>query len=91
MGGMGVGPMRSNYGRGPINGGYRAPGPYQRMDGRGRAPSMGGGMGRPMMGMEGGVATMGPKEAVQGRSLRSYEDLDAAGDKEGKATGELDY
>ena len=52
---------------------------------------MGGGMGRPMMGMEGGVATMGPKEAVQGRSLRSYEDLDAAGDKEGKATGELDY
>jgi hypothetical protein len=27
---------------------------------------------------EGGAATVGPREAVQGRSLKSYEDLDAA-------------
>lgn len=38
--------------------------------------------------MEGGAATMGPNEAVQGRSLRSYEDLDA--DK-GEGTTELNY
>lgn len=38
--------------------------------------------------MEGGAATMGPSEAVVGRSLRSYEDLDA--DK-GEGTGELNY
>lgn len=44
--------------------------------------------GRPMGMMEGGTATMGPNEAVVGRSLRSYEDLDA--DKE-QSTGELNY
>ena len=33
---------------------------------------------------------MGPTEAVQGRSLKSYEDLDAAVEK-GGGTGELDY
>jgi len=37
---------------------------------------------------EGGAMAMGPREAVQGRSLKSYEDLDAAGVG---ATGELDY
>jgi hypothetical protein len=37
---------------------------------------------------EGGAMAMGPREAVQGRSLKSYEDLDAAG---AGATGELDY
>lgn len=80
----GVGPMRNN-GRGiGMNGGYRMPGPYQR-NGRGRLPSMSGG--RPGT-MEGGAATMGPSEAVMGRSLRSYEDLDA--DK-GEGTGELNY
>lgn len=31
---------------------------------------------------------MGPREAVQGRSLKSYEDLDAAG---GAESGALDY
>ena len=35
-----------------------------------------------------GAAAMGPREAVQGRSLKSYEDLDAAG---GSGTGDLDY
>ncbi|KAF2756654.1 hypothetical protein EJ05DRAFT_467054 [Pseudovirgaria hyperparasitica] len=37
---------------------------------------------------EGGVATVGPREAVQGRSLKSYEDLDAVG---GNTNGALDY
>ncbi|KAK0847792.1 hypothetical protein LTR03_006150 [Friedmanniomyces endolithicus] len=82
------------------NGGARVMGaPYQRNDPRGQRgmPMMPGA--RPMgmpgmpgfgMGMEGGALAMGPKEAVQGRQLRSYEDLDAdAGN--GKATGELDY
>lgn len=36
----------------------------------------------------GGVQAMGPKEAVQGRSLKSYEDLDAVG---GAGSGELNY
>ncbi|CAK3997653.1 related to arsenite-resistance 2 [Lecanosticta acicola] len=82
----GVGPMRSNGRNFAMNGGYRMPGPYART-GRGRMPSMSGG--RPGMGaFEGGIATMGPTEAVAGRSLRSYEDLDA--DK-GEGTGELNY
>lgn len=42
------------------------------------------------MSLEGGAGAMGPQEAVQGRSLRSYEDLDAAGG--GSVKGEdLDY
>ena len=36
----------------------------------------------------GGTQAMGPREAVQGRSLKSYEDLDAVG---GSGSGELDY
>lgn len=95
MAGMqgGIGPMR-NMGRNNMNG--RMPGPYARNDGRGRGGGgrgpmpgmMGPGGFGPMMG-EGGTGAMGPQEAVQGRSLRSYEDLDAAaGDK---GTGELDY
>jgi hypothetical protein len=35
-----------------------------------------------------GGQTVGPREAVQGRSLKSYEDLDAVG---GAAGGELNY
>ena len=35
-----------------------------------------------------GAQTVGPREAVQGRSLKSYEDLDAVG---GAAGGELNY
>ncbi|KAK2735263.1 hypothetical protein FQN57_001207 [Myotisia sp. PD_48] len=35
-----------------------------------------------------GVQAMGPKEAVQGRSLKSYEDLDAM---DGQGNGELNY
>lgn len=56
----------------------------------------GGGRGGMMMGMGagarwdsgGGQQAMGPKEAVQGRSLKSYEDLDAVG---GSGGGELNY
>ncbi|PGH14648.1 hypothetical protein AJ80_05828 [Polytolypa hystricis UAMH7299] len=36
----------------------------------------------------GGAQAMGPKEAVQGRSLKSYEDLDAV---DGSGSGELNY
>lgn len=36
----------------------------------------------------GGNAAVGPREAVQGRSLKSYEDLDAVG---GAGGGELNY
>ncbi|KAK4981876.1 hypothetical protein LTR66_009637 [Elasticomyces elasticus] len=52
-------------------------------------------MGRPMGGgaglnrfSEGGAATVGPREAVQGRSIKSYEDLDAVGNE---GNGELNY
>ena len=93
---QGVGPVR-NHGRG-MNGANRMPGPYVRNDGRGRPPSFSGPRSAgvpPFMGLnmggvapEGGAGAMGPAEAVQGRSLKSYEDLDAAGDK---GTGELDY
>ncbi|TKA45995.1 hypothetical protein B0A49_13360 [Cryomyces minteri] len=38
--------------------------------------------------VEGGAATLGPREAVQGRSIKSYEDLDAVG---GDGNGELNY
>lgn len=78
----GAGPMRQHGGRGMMNGG-RMGGPYARNDGRGRM------MGRPGMGGEGGAGAMGPQEAVAGRSLRSYEDLDGA-KTEDKGV-ELDY
>lgn len=40
------------------------------------------------MGAGGGSGSMAPREAVQGRSLKSYEDLDAVG---GDGSGELNY
>lgn len=40
------------------------------------------------MGAGGGPQAMPPREAVQGRSLKSYEDLDAVG---GDGSGELNY
>lgn len=92
----GVGPMRS-MGRSSfsMNGGSgRMPGPYARNDGRGgpRGPPMMGGLGRGPAGggsnLEGGASNMGPKQAVVGRQLRSYEDLDA---DNGAGTGELNY
>lgn len=96
-----AGPMRNNrmFGGNGMTGGYgRMPGPYDRngRGGMGRTPSFGDG-GRGRMGsmggrgsmLEGGIATVGPREAVQGRSLKSYEDLDAAGGGDG--TAELNY
>ncbi|KAK5694253.1 hypothetical protein LTR97_009875 [Elasticomyces elasticus] len=100
---VGFGPLRTMGGRNNftgMNGGFgngvMRGGPYQRSDARGQRglPMMNGGgrgMGMPgMPGMEGGAGAMGPKEAVQGRSLRSYEDLDADSGN-GKVTSELDY
>ncbi|KAI4101299.1 MAG: hypothetical protein LQ339_005097 [Xanthoria mediterranea] len=47
---------------------------------------MGGGAGK--WGDGAGAQTVGPREAVQGRQLKSYEDLDAVG---GGGSGELNY
>ena len=92
----GGGPMR----RQPRFNQNRTGGPYDRQprDSRnnrwttsGRLTPPRGGSGRGGGGNrfgEGGAATVGPREAVQGRSLKSYEDLDAA---DGNANGELDY
>jgi uncharacterized C2H2 Zn-finger protein len=84
-GAMGAGGrFNPNYRSGPYD---RRPNP--RYEGGGSRPRPGagtpGGGGRWGDGMAGGA--MGPKEAVQGRSLKSYEDLDAAGN----AGGELNY
>jgi len=68
---------------GRYQGGYRMAGPYARPDGRSRQPSFGSGRA-----MDGGL--VGPPQATAGRSLRSYEDLDAAVGKEEKPA-ELDY
>lgn len=92
----GAGPRRTNN-RYNNN---RAPGPYDRQNKDSRnarwnssgrlTPPRGG---RPPIGnprfSEGGSSTLGPREAVQGRAIKSYEDLDAAGTSNG--TGELDY
>lgn len=53
----------------------------------GRRGGMASGAGRWGDGAAGGAA-VGPREAVQGRSLKSYEDLDAVG---GGGSGELNY
>ncbi|KAL9601376.1 MAG: hypothetical protein Q9219_002552 [cf. Caloplaca sp. 3 TL-2023] len=52
----------------------------------GRGMMMGGGAGK--WGDGAGAQTVGPREAVQGRQLKSYEDLDAVG---GGGAGELNY
>lgn len=52
-----------------------------------RGGALGGGGGRWGDGAAGGAA-VGPREAVQGRSLKSYEDLDAVA---GGGSGELNY
>ena len=68
-------------------------GPYDRPSG---PPREGSGMNGASMARstsrwgEGGGGTMGPREAVQGRSLKSYEDLDAV-DQTAKASSELNY
>ncbi|TDZ30081.1 Zinc finger protein [Colletotrichum spinosum] len=86
----GSGPIRRK-GMGGRGGGYRS-GPYDRrpnprwdggMSGRGR----GGSGGKWGDGAAGGAA-VGPREATQGRSLKSYEDLDHVA---GGGGGELNY
>jgi hypothetical protein len=79
----------SNDGRG--GGRWNGGGGSSNLPGRLTPPRNG--SGRPPTGGrfgEGGVANLGPKEAVQGRSLKSYEDLDAAGGGGDDAAG-LDY
>ncbi|KAL9623153.1 MAG: hypothetical protein Q9160_002468 [Pyrenula sp. 1 TL-2023] len=82
-GGFGMGVPMTVPGGGPVGMGYLAQGG-------------GGGGGKWGDGAAGGMA-MGPREAVQGRSIKSYEDLDAqpAAAATGGATnaggGELDY
>ncbi|MCJ1397362.1 hypothetical protein MMC11_000555 [Xylographa trunciseda] len=71
----------NNNGRlSPQRGGFNGSGAMQ-MGGR-----MGGGGGK--WGDGAGAQTVGPREAVQGRSLKSYEDLDAV---TGAGGGELNY
>lgn len=89
-----VGPVRRGGGRFQ----NQRSGPYDRRQnpryggGRltpprtGMPPRMGGGAGK--WGDGAGAQTVGPREAVQGRSLKSYEDLDAVGASGG---GELNY
>jgi hypothetical protein len=90
----GVGPVRTMGGRNNtfVNGlpSGRMPAPYARNDSRGmRGSGMQGprGLGMPS-GADAPYGSIGPREAVVGRQLRSYEDLDA--DK-GEGTGELNY
>ncbi|KAI9885527.1 MAG: hypothetical protein M1823_002666 [Watsoniomyces obsoletus] len=97
MGGMNMGMMGGGTGMGMAMGGGGGPGPGS---GPGRMFPGGGGPGGPgpmmMMGGGGsnrwgdgmGTAGVGPREAVQGRSIKSYEDLDAVG---GGGGGELNY
>ncbi|KAI9824207.1 MAG: hypothetical protein M1832_002014 [Thelocarpon impressellum] len=90
------GPMR----RGGRFGGANRPGPYDRRPRDGRDPRFNGASGGRLTPPRGGPsrptgagkwgdgAGTGPREAVQGRSLKSYEDLDAVG---GGGGGELNY
>jgi hypothetical protein len=98
-GGHMPGPMRRGRGGGMQN---RMAGPYDRRGpryGNSAGPrdrgsmDMGMGLGGGMRsggnkGWDGGMGQGGPREAVQGRQLKSYEDLDAVG---GGGGGELDY
>lgn len=79
----GTGPMRTGGARGSS---YRLQGPYARNDGRGRQPSFTGNN-RSMI--DSGM--IGPTAATTGRTVRSYEDLDAAAPTDTNATTELDY
>lgn len=80
----GAGPIRTHQGR-PGNG-VRSNGPYGRPDGRNaRQSSFSARSGA----YEGGAAAIGPPQATLGRTVRSYEDLDAAGPAAKEE--ELDY
>ena len=85
----GIGPVRNHGGGRGMNNGYAGGGgrmaPYGARPDR-RMPSMSGGRGMP--GIEGGGA--GPQEAVMGRKIVPYGDLDAANEKDSGPV-ELDY
>ena len=96
-----VGPMRRGGGRftgqrqGPYDRRQNQNPRYSSIGGRLTPPRNGMAMGGRMMGSGAskwgdgaGAQTVGPKEAVQGRQLKSYEDLDAVS---GGAGGELNY
>ncbi|AEO53576.1 hypothetical protein MYCTH_2295096 [Thermothelomyces thermophilus ATCC 42464] len=97
--GAGAGPIRRGGGM-SSGGGSRFQnrfGPYDRRGGNSRyggdgGGAMGGGRGRGgpanRWGDGAGVAAVGPREAVQGRTLKSYEDLDQVS---GGGGGELNY
>jgi hypothetical protein len=97
----GPGPMRRTVQRfNPRPGPYdrpnkdgRNPGRWNNNNGTGRlTPPRNAGSRQPSGRFgEGGAASVGPKEAVQGRSLKSYEDLDAAGGGGGDDAQGLDY
>lgn len=83
-----AGPMRN----GMRGNNARAPGPYDRgprrsMSGRLSPPRGGAGRGRNAF-VEGGIGTFATGSAVEGRTMKSYNDLDAAGGDKGQ---ELDY
>lgn len=79
------GPYDRNGGR-PRYGNGRLTPPRNGIAGGDRNMRPGGGAGK--WGDGAGSQTVGPREAVQGRSLKSYEDLDAVG---ASAGGELNY
>ncbi|KAI0457690.1 hypothetical protein F5B21DRAFT_462735 [Xylaria acuta] len=89
----GSGPIRRN-GPGGASRFHNRTGPYDRRQQQGRwgqdGPSGGRGRGGPGRWGDGapGGAAVGPREAVQGRSLKSYEDLDHS---PGGGGGELNY
>ncbi|KAI1266008.1 hypothetical protein F5Y18DRAFT_416832 [Xylariaceae sp. FL1019] len=91
----GGGPIRRN-GPGGMGRFQNRTGPYDRRqqqgrwshDGQGGAGRGRGGAGRWGDGVASGGAAVGPREAVQGRSLKSYEDLDHVA---GGGGGELNY
>ncbi|KAF2226602.1 hypothetical protein BDZ85DRAFT_230087 [Elsinoe ampelina] len=87
----GIGPMRNGMrmnARGPAP--YDRGGP-RRNNGRLSPPGRGGmpGRGRPNF-TEGGIGTFGGAQAVEGRTMKSYNDLDAANTGQ-QGGGELDY
>ena len=79
----GVGPMRNSRGPGAFD-----RNPRRSISGRLSPPRGGAGRGRPNF-MEGGLGTFGTSQAIEGRTMKSYNDLDAAGGNSGG--GALDY
>ncbi|KAL2145937.1 hypothetical protein VTI28DRAFT_5811 [Corynascus sepedonium] len=100
--GTGAGPIRRGGGMSGGGGGrfQNRFGPYDRRGGNPRyggdaGGTVGGGRGRGgpanRWGDGAGVAAVGPREAVQGRTLKSYEDLDQVSGGGSGGGGELNY